>query len=402
MTASSEIAVEAAGLYKKFKKGEIYTSLRDLVPAMTRRALGGAADLEAREFWAVRDVSFQVPRGEAFGVIGHNGAGKSTMLKLLSGIMKPTAGTLSVKGRLSALIEIGAGFHPDLTGRENVYLYGTILGMRREEIRRKFDAIVDFSGLGEFIDTPVKRYSSGMYARLGFSVSAHVEPDVLLVDEILSVGDFLFQRRSLEKMRAVLKSGTTVLFVSHNMRAVGELCSRSILLQSGAVAAMGPTSDVIQHYMQQAAGERKDLEAREAYVSAATLRGKSGEPVLFSSGETITAEVEVTANRPCQKLAVVIECRDDDQYDIFNTSTERLGAPSFSLEAGQKWRAQFQLTLHLAPGTYHFGVYVYRYDIQKNYDTLVPARTFHVASADDVRGVAHLEPRVVAQGLAES
>jgi lipopolysaccharide transport system ATP-binding protein len=390
------VAVEAQNLYKKFKKGDSYTSLRELLPALTRRALGGAR-LEAKEFWALRDVSFQVGPGEAFGVIGHNGAGKSTLLKHLSGIMKPTSGTLSVRGRLSALIEIGAGFHPDLTGRENVFLYGTILGMKREEIRRKFDAIVEFSGLSEFIDTPVKRYSSGMYARLGFSVSAHVEPDVLLVDEVLSVGDYVFQRRSLEKMRAVLRSGTTVLFVSHNLRAVAELCPRSVLLEAGGVAAIGPTSQVVREYMAKAAAARQNLEEREAYFSNVTLKGADPEGVLFASGETLRAEVEVRANQPCQKLAVVIEVLDEDHYGIFNTSTERLHAEPFALAAGESCRVTFELALHLAPGTYHFGVYLYRYDIQKNYDTLVPARTFHVSSSVDVRGVANLEPRVVSQ-----
>jgi lipopolysaccharide transport system ATP-binding protein len=395
----SEIAVDVASLHKKFKKGDNYTSLRDLVPALTRKALGRREALEERkEFWAVKDVTFQVPRGEAFGVIGHNGAGKSTMLKLLSGIMVPTSGSISIRGRLSALIEIGAGFHPDLTGRENVYLYGTILGMNREEIRRKFDSIVEFSGLAEFIDTPVKRYSSGMFARLGFSVSAHVEPDVLLVDEILSVGDFAFQRRSLERMRSVLKGGTTVLFVSHNMRAVAELCSRSVLLEHGAVTALGPTSQVIQHYLEQNASGRQDTGERQAYIASATLTGKNGDPVLFASGDTVTAEVEVVANQPTQKLAVVIECRDSEQYDVFNTSTERLGAAPFSLEAGERYKVKFELRINLVPGTYYFGCYLYRYDIQKNYDTLVPARTFHVSSDVDARGVAHLEPRLVDHG----
>jgi lipopolysaccharide transport system ATP-binding protein len=206
-----DIVLEARGLHKKFRKGELYTSLRDLIPALARRAVKGG--LGKSEFWALRDVNFQVERGEAFGIIGHNGAGKSTLLKHLCGILVPTSGELVVKGRLSALIEVGAGFHPDLTGRDNIYLNGTILGMTRAEIRSKFDAIVEFSELADFLDTPVKRYSSGMYARLGFAVAAHVEPDVLVVDEVLSVGDFVFQRKSVEKMRQVMKGGTTVVFV---------------------------------------------------------------------------------------------------------------------------------------------------------------------------------------------
>ena len=220
-----DIALEMQDVYKKFRRGEIYDSLRDLLPAVTGRLLKRlhSEELGAREFWALQAVTFRVRRGEAFGVIGPNGAGKSTILKLLSGIMQPTRGALSVRGRLSALIEVSAGFHPDLTGRENVYLNGAILGMTRQEIARRFDSIVAFSGLDEFIDTPVKRYSSGMFARLGFSVAAHVDPDILIVDEVLSVGDFVFQQKCVERMNAIIRGGATVIFVSHNLRAVAEL-----------------------------------------------------------------------------------------------------------------------------------------------------------------------------------
>src|SRR5262245_49533902 len=227
--------LEVQAVSKKFRRGELYDSLRDLIPAVTSRLFHTRRTeaLEQREFWAVRDVSFSVERGEAFGIIGANGAGKSTILKLLTGIMRPTMGSIRVAGRVSALIEVSAGFHPDLTGRENVYLNGAILGMSRDEIRRRFDAIVEFSGLEEFIDTPVKRYSSGMFARLGFSVAAHVDPDVLLVDEVLSVGDYLFQRKCVERMNEVIAGGATVIFVSHNLQAVANLCPRSLLLERG-------------------------------------------------------------------------------------------------------------------------------------------------------------------------
>ena len=238
-----EIALQMDHVYKKFRKGGVYDSLRDLVPALTGRLIGGrrAPELSAKEFWAVRDVSFEVKRGEAFGVIGPNGAGKSTMLKLLSGIMRPTRGTLAVRGRLSALIEVSAGFHPDLTGRENVYLNGAILGMTRREVASRFDEIVAFSGLEEFIDTPVKRYSSGMFARLGFSVAAHVDPDILVVDEVLSVGDFVFQQKCIDHMTRVIRGGVTVVFVSHNLQAVASLCRRALLLDRGQAAAIGPS-----------------------------------------------------------------------------------------------------------------------------------------------------------------
>jgi lipopolysaccharide transport system ATP-binding protein len=392
----SDIVLEAKHLHKKFRKGELYTSLRDLVPALARRAVKGG--LDKSEFWALKDVNFQVERGDAFGIIGHNGAGKSTLLKHLCGILVPTSGELVVKGRLSALIEVGAGFHPDLTGRDNIYLNGTILGMSRAEIRTKFDAIVEFSGLEGFLDTPVKRYSSGMYARLGFAVAAHVEPDVLVVDEVLSVGDFVFQRKSVEKMRQVMKGGTTVVFVSHNLRAVADLCKRGMLLDHGTVTAIGPVTEVVKTYMERGTQGAGADETKDVYVSRVAVRDDAGgEAVQFDAGQRMVAEIEVTARRPAQLLAVVIECRDEEMYEVFNTSTQRLGAKTIDLLAGEKFTARFALRLHLAPGTYHLGVYVYRYDIQKNYDTLSPAKTFYVRSLVDVRGVAHLEPEVLSQ-----
>jgi len=392
----SDIVLEARGLHKKFRKGELYTSLRDLVPALAKRAVKGG--LDKSEFWALKDVNFQVERGEAFGIIGHNGAGKSTLLKHLCGILMPTSGELVVKGRLSALIEVGAGFHPDLTGRDNIYLNGTILGMTRAEIRSKFDAIVEFSELADFLDTPVKRYSSGMYARLGFAVAAHVEPDVLVVDEVLSVGDFVFQRKSVEKMRQVMKGGTTVVFVSHNLRAVADLCKRGMLLDHGTVSAIGPVTEVVKTYMERGTEGAADDPTKDVYVSRVTLRDEAGaEAVQFDAGQRMIAEVEVTARRATERLAVVIECRDEEMYEVFNTSTQRLGAETVDLAPGEKFTARLALRLHLAPGTYHFGVYVYRYDIQKNYDTLTPAKTFYVRSLIDVRGVAHLEPEVLSQ-----
>ena len=239
----SDIALRMEHVYKKFRKGEVYNSLRDLIPAVTGKMFRQRElnEDDKREFWALQDVSFEVRRGEALGIIGRNGAGKSTALKILSRVMKPTKGRMVVNGRLCALIEVGAGFHLDLTGRENIFLNGTILGMKKREIERKLDQIIAFSGLEDFIDTPVKRYSSGMYARLGFSVAAHVDAEVLIIDEVLSVGDHVFQQRCMERMREVLKNGTTVLFVSHNLKPVTELCHRAILLDLGRIVTSGPT-----------------------------------------------------------------------------------------------------------------------------------------------------------------
>jgi ABC-type polysaccharide/polyol phosphate transport system ATPase subunit len=200
------------------------------------------------EFWALRNVSFAVERGEALGIIGHNGAGKSTILKLLSNITAPTSGEIVIDGRLAALIEIGSGFHQELTGRENVYLNGALLGMRRREITAKLDSIVEFAGVERFIDTPVKHYSSGMYLRLGFSIAAHLDPEILLLDEVLAVGDAAFQAKCLDRVTELKRAGTTIVFISHNLHAVSRLCERTLLLRSGEIVLDGPTNDVIAEY----------------------------------------------------------------------------------------------------------------------------------------------------------
>jgi lipopolysaccharide transport system ATP-binding protein len=392
----TDAALTMDHVYKKFRKGELYDSLRDLVPALASKLVKRrAAGLEAKEFWALEDVSFDVARGEAFGVIGNNGAGKSTMLKLLSGIMKPTRGTLEVRGRLSALIEVSAGFHPDLTGRENIYLNGTVLGMTRQEIARRFDAIVAFSGLEEFIDTPVKRYSSGMFARLGFSVAAHVDPDILIVDEVLSVGDFVFQQRCTERMTEVIRGGATVIFVSHNLRAVAELCSRALLLDRGRVVATGPAEDVIRSYLARAEARKPGDANRHVFVTSVEARDAGGQPkTRFQSGERVTVEVEVASKGPYEKLAVVLGLKDEHQYNVFNASSESLLGHSFAMAAGEAMTCTFELQLHLAPGRYRFCTWVHRYDTQTHYDYWESAATIFVSSETDVRGVANLYPTV--------
>ncbi len=208
--------------------------------------------------WAVRDVSFEVKEGEIVGIIGVNGAGKSTLLKMLSRITEPTGGRAEIHGRVSSLLEVGTGFHPELTGRENVYLNGTILGMRKKELDRKFDEIIDFSGIEKFIETPVKRYSSGMKVRLAFAVAAHLEPEILLIDEVLAVGDAQFQKKCLNKMEDVSQEGRTVLFVSHNMQAVTRLCPRTILLNGGGLQADGPSEEIVSIYMDSEKGTRAE------------------------------------------------------------------------------------------------------------------------------------------------
>jgi len=211
---------------------------------------------DGEDLWALKDVSFSVEQGEVLGIIGKNGAGKSTLLKILSRVTAPTSGQVKVKGRIASLLEVGTGFHPELTGRENIYLNGAILGMTRQEVTRKFDEIVDFAGVGKFIDTPVKRYSSGMYVRLAFAVAAHLDPEILVVDEVLAVGDAEFQKKCLGKMGEVAKEGRTVLFVSHNMAAVQNLCTRGIFLESGKLAFTSSSQKVVEFYLSRARHSR--------------------------------------------------------------------------------------------------------------------------------------------------
>jgi len=247
---SRDIVVSAEGVGKRYQVGQLHGGYRLLSETLTERIKTfGRGRRQAEDFWALRDVSFELERGETFGIIGHNGAGKSTLLKVLSRVTPPTTGVVELHGRVGALLEVGTGFHPELTGRENVYLNGAILGMRRTEIERKFDEIVAFAEVERFIDTPVKRYSSGMQLRLAFSVAAHLEPEILIVDEVLSVGDLAFQEKCLGRMESVAGEGRTVLFVSHNLTAVSSLCPRSMLLASGEKVVEGPTRDVIAEYV---------------------------------------------------------------------------------------------------------------------------------------------------------
>ncbi|HEY9283779.1 MAG TPA: polysaccharide ABC transporter ATP-binding protein [Pyrinomonadaceae bacterium] len=252
--------IRVEGLSKRYRLGDLrpgYTTLREALADSVarplrrlRRAGGGYDGRPAGEtVWALRDVSFEVRPGEIVGVVGRNGAGKSTLLKMLSRIVEPTAGRYELYGRVGSLLEVGTGFHPDLSGRDNVFLNGAIIGMRRSEIERKFDEIVAFSEIGKFIDTPVKWYSSGMYLRLAFSVAAHLDSEILLMDEVLAVGDVAFQQKCLSKMHAVMQEGRTILFVSHSMQAVARLCRRVIMLEGGAVAHDGPAPQVVNAYL---------------------------------------------------------------------------------------------------------------------------------------------------------
>lgn len=264
---------------KRYRLGALGT-LRSTLAALGKHSSDGP-----RDFWALRDVSFRVEPGQSLGLIGPNGAGKTTALKLLSNIARPTSGRIEVSGRLSSLIELGAGFHPELSGRDNIFLNGAILGLKRREIQRKLDAIIAFSELERFIDTPVKRYSSGMYVRLGFAVAAHVEPDILLVDEVLAVGDASFRQRCVQRMAGLRTNGTTILFVSHNMHLVRAMCPTALLLQAGQISASGDTSSTIAAYERlMIAPDRPKAETRHLSTGSA-----------FYSSTLILSSVEISS-----------------------------------------------------------------------------------------------------------
>jgi len=393
----TDISLRLEGVFKKFRKGELYDSLRDLVPALGKRLLRrpGPSALSAREFWALQDVTFEVRRGEAFGIIGSNGAGKSTILKLITSIMRPTRGTVQVNGRLSALIEVSAGFHPDLTGRENIYLNGTILGMTRAEIRQRFDAIVAFSELEDFLDTPVKRYSSGMFARLGFSVAAHVEPEILIVDEVLSVGDYLFQQKCIERMNQIMAGDATIIFVSHNLRAVAGLCARSLLLDHGRVLQIGPSNETIKTYLTRGHHTRALEPGSDIRITKVTLGPTGSSHVTFETDDFVDITVEATARTPHEDMSVVIQIVDDNQYAVFDTCTQRLGAEPVTLAAGETLTCTFRVQLRLAQGTFHVNAFLYRYVTSHQIDQWLSAATFFMAETPIVRGVANLTPSLV-------
>lgn len=362
-------AIVVENLSKRFLLGETFAgTLRErLARTLTR----SAAHPTQEEFWALRDVGFEVEQGEAVGIIGGNGAGKSTLLKILSRITPPTMGRALVRGRLSSLLEVGTGFHPELTGRENIYLNGAILGMRKQEIARKFDEIVDFSGVSKFIDTPVKRYSSGMYVRLAFAVAAHLEPDVLVIDEVLAVGDAEFQKRCLGKMGEVARAGRTVLFVSHNMAAVQRLCGRAVWLRGGRVVSYGPSSEIVPRYLNDqteavAVGQVRPgvlyerLESqpgRAAFVERVELRDAEGRPLSgVSTWDCVRFRIRFRTNQRYRSFSTVLQVSTIDGTPLLLTSTTPDRTLTFSVEAGAyEYECTFA-RFPLAAGEYLLGV----------------------------------------------
>lgn len=360
--------IQVEGLSKKYMLGATirHDTLRDLIAGGARSLFSrnpagdGKAASGPEEFWALRDVSFDVGRGEVVGIIGRNGAGKSTLLKILSRITDPTRGRATIRGRVASLLEVGTGFHPELSGRENIFLNGAILGMSRAEITRKFDEIVAFSETERFLDTPVKRYSSGMYVRLAFAVAAHLEPEILIVDEVLAVGDLQFQKKCMGKMESAGREGRTVLVVSHNMNTVNRLCSRAVLLSEGRVACQGPTPDVVAHYMN-AGGSGNTYEARfpdepekpHQVLGVSVVDGK-GETIgrHIGSGEGFTVRMVFKLAKPLPGgYATVVIRNQYGEIVMLSDSRDVEGAPDFERPGTRAVEVGFPSPL-LTPGRY--------------------------------------------------
>jgi len=340
----ASIAITANGLSKRYRLGTNRVPYGRLTEAISERAgrllsRGSRTDVShvPEHVWALRDVSFDVQHGEVVGVVGGNGAGKTTLLKILSRITEPTSGQATVRGRVGALLEVAAGFHQELTGRENVFLNGAILGMRRSEIRSRFDAIVSFAEVERFIDTPVKRYSSGMFLRLAFAVAAHLEPDVLIVDEVLAVGDAAFQRKCLGRMGAVASSGRTVLFVSHNMGAIRSLCQRALVLDGGQVIFDGAAGDAVSEYLTrigelEAGGEVSwppqdpaRPSAEEIALEAVRLVGPTGRAqALHQTDQPIRIEIDYEILRPTRGLRLVLAVMTQEGEVAFRTTDHKV------------------------------------------------------------------------------
>ena len=328
---SKDIAIAARGVGKHYRLGAAGSrndSFRDLLVSGAKALVGAGRKDAYKDFWALRDASFDIRQGENVGIVGMNGAGKSTLLKILSRITEPATGTVRIDGRVGALLEVGTGFHPELTGRENVFLYGSILGMRKEEVTRKFDAIVAFSGIENFIDTPVKRYSSGMYVRLAFSVAAHLEPDILLLDEVLAVGDLAFQRKCIEHAKELQKRDATILFVSHNMFSIKTMCDRVIYLRKGEVIYDGNVPGGIELYEQDCRGaalswtETKP-EEWPIYITDCEMIDDSGKPSsIIDYGTRPVLRLKFAVRSPVEDPNFIVAFVRSDGVAVCNYSSE--------------------------------------------------------------------------------
>lgn len=361
--------IQVSQISKRYQLGHIgFTSIRQEVERWWEGMRGRAAPAAAGEFWALQDVSFTVQPGEVVGVIGRNGAGKSTLLKILSEITEPTSGEIRLRGHVASLLEVGTGFHPELSGRENIFLNGATLGMKRTEIRRKFDEIVAFAEIEKFLETPVKRYSSGMYVRLAFAVAAHLEPEILLIDEVLAVGDHAFQQKCLGKMDEVAKKhGRTVLFVSHNMAAVSRLCRTAVHLEGGRVAAVGPAPCIVENYLAQAATVRSEwrrpadrpIHAKVSLLGGRVLDAKGIPASVLAHSSPITLAFECRESvRVAAAWMLRISVYDRQGHELFTSRDTEAASPRVP-QPGHMLQARCEIPARLLkPGVYTVSISV--------------------------------------------
>jgi lipopolysaccharide transport system ATP-binding protein len=388
----NSIAVRVDQIGKRYRLGtrEKYQTLRDkLAQAVQAPFRRKPSNESAGSFWALKDVSFEIGRGEVLGIIGGNGAGKSTLLKVLSRITSPTEGTAEVHGRIGSLLEVGTGFHPELTGRENIYLNGAILGMRKTEIERHFDDIVSFAEVERFVDTPVKHYSSGMYMRLAFSVAAHLDPEILLIDEVLAVGDTAFQKKCLSRMDDVARQGRTILFVSHNLVAVESLCTRVVLLQHGRVGAVGPTREIINRYLSQSgSGAPEELSRKHRngsgeirFTSVEVVPAEPGESPVIRAGDGFEVRLGYKASTKILRPTFSIAIFNSMSVQVFGIHTTDL---NFEINAIDKdGRIALRIVRpNLMPGRYLLHIAVGDAVNAMRYDHIIDAAELEIQPAD--------------------
>ncbi|HLX72808.1 MAG TPA: polysaccharide ABC transporter ATP-binding protein [Verrucomicrobiae bacterium] len=392
-------AISAAHVSKRYVIGhqrQASDGLRHVLENALRNPFKWLANYKQRqadsheEFWALKDVSFDIQQGDSMAIIGRNGAGKSTLLKVLSRITEPTKGRIQIRGRMASLLEVGTGFHQELTGRENIFLNGAILGMSKGEITRKFDEIVAFSEVERFLDTPVKRYSSGMYVRLAFAVAAHLEPEVLIVDEVLAVGDTAFQKKCFGKMGDVARSGRTVLFVSHNMSAVQSLCRKAIYLESGKVAGIGDVAPLVSRYLaNNDPAQNRHFTKAVNLGPALKLLAYSFAPDCVTSGDRVgfNLKIRAEAKGSVHDLAILIYSAQNVRVAMLDLRC--LGVPK-SLEAGEEWHIEGEIkSLPLVEGDYSAGLYISASDFMEN---LFDLTSFTVLSRPEKTDYAPVQP----------
>ena len=391
----TEAAVAVETVSKRFRRyHERPTSLKERALRLRRS--------RAEEFWALRDVSFEVPEGHTVGLVGANGSGKTTLLKIIGGILRPTSGTVSTRGRIAALLELGAGFHPELTGRENVYLNASILGLSRKEIDSYFDDIVAFAELEEFIDNQVKHYSSGMFVRLGFAVAVHVNPSILLVDEVLAVGDEAFQRKCLARVREFQRQGRTIVFVTHAMQLVGQICHSAVMLDNGRIAASGTVQDVIREYRvvmvrKHALFARKDV-TREVEILGAQLLDDDGNPVsVIVPGERLQVAVDLRAHRPVEDPVGSLLIYDGSGEFVFRTGTGEVNLGTWEGDLRLVWDME---AVPLPEGRYFLTIGIHDRSEKTLYDWHDQRYGFDVSRRveDDARLFIPIQTRVERQG----